>query len=281
MKVLKTLTSSFLELKTDQKFKLADKGKWYHCHRVYVIKSSDGKYGLISLNFFERLLKNIFKIDLFKRKFEGKLITVIKPKEFNALEQRIDSSTRSILNTPETNYSSSFQSALINTTDNKIQEFLEKRPKMNPVNPPPDPNFGQPEPVPVYKLDQKMKAKSPEDQVESFLVLLDKLYSTSNEQFEGTKVRYENFIHSINDKQKITTKDLRDIDQFLASTAHAMIDAKAYSTTIRQIISKNPDLDKSKIIEARTKQERIAINYRCMNEAIEWCYKISEVYGRD
>lgn len=176
---------------------------------------------------------------------------------------------------------STFQSALINTKEKKIQEFLENRPKMNPLNPPPDPDFGRPKPEPVYALDQKMKAKSPGDQVEAFSVLLDKLYSTSNEEFEQTKVRYENFINSINDKQKITTQDLRDIDQFLCSTVHAMIDTRAYSTTIRQIISKNPDLDKSKINEAITKQERIAINYRCMNEAIEWCYSIADVYGRD
>lgn len=288
MKVLKTLTNNFSDLKTNQKFKLADKGKWYHCQRVYVIRSSDGLYGLISLNFFERLLKNICKIDLFKKKFEGKSITVIKPKEFNALEQRIDDSTRPILNIPEANSSANpipnstpQAQPIVKTRDEKIQEFLQNRPKMNPSNPPQDPNFGRPEPEPAYALDEKMKAKSPADQVESFQGYLDKNYHTSNEQFDATKVLYENFIHSINNKQKITTKDLRNIDQFLGPTCIDMLHAKTYSTIIRQIITKNPDLDKSKIIEARNKYDRIAVNYRCMNEAIEWCYRIADVYGRE
>jgi hypothetical protein len=270
MKVLKTLTRNFSDLKTDQKFKFVAKGKWYHCQRVYVIKSSDGMYGLISLNFFERLLKNICIIDLFKKKFEGKSITVIKPNEFNALEQRIDNSARPILTLP--NRTSQVQ-PIVNTRDEKIQEFLKNLPKMDPLNPPPDPNFGQPELEPAYALDEKMKAKSPADQVESFLGYLDKDYHTSNEQFDATRERYENFIHSINTKQKITTKDLRNIDQFLGSTTISMLHAKTYSTIIRQIISKNPDLDKSKIIEARDKYERIA--------AIDWCYRIADVYGQE
>lgn len=97
MKVLQNLTNDFPALKSHSKFKLIEKGKWYHFQRVYLIKSSDGNYGLISLNFFERLLRNVCKVNYFKKAFEGRSITVINPKELNALEQKINDRTKVIL----------------------------------------------------------------------------------------------------------------------------------------------------------------------------------------
>lgn len=74
------LTNSLSELKEKAEYAQTSKGKWYHWKRVYVIKSSGQEYGLVSLNFFERLARNICKIDIFKKAFEGKKITIISPK---------------------------------------------------------------------------------------------------------------------------------------------------------------------------------------------------------
>lgn len=73
------LTSDLSELKGKSEFAQAQKGKWYHFNRIYVIKSGKG-YGLVSLNFFERLNRNICKVNYFKKPFEGRLVTVISAK---------------------------------------------------------------------------------------------------------------------------------------------------------------------------------------------------------
>lgn len=97
MKILQKLTRNISELKSNPKFKSVKKEKWYHFQRFYVIKSSDGNYGLISLNPIERLLQNICKVNYFEKAFEGKSITVINPNELNALEQRINERSRMVL----------------------------------------------------------------------------------------------------------------------------------------------------------------------------------------
>lgn len=78
-----TFTNNLTELKRKSEFNKAQKGKWYHFQRIYVIKSLDSKeYGLISLNFFERIFCNICNINFFKKHyFEGRSVIVISPKK--------------------------------------------------------------------------------------------------------------------------------------------------------------------------------------------------------
>lgn len=80
MKVFKfpngqSLTNRWSEVTEREEFGKVQKGKWFHFHRTYAIKSSEG-YGLVSMNFFERLARNIC-INPFKKVFAGKSVKII------------------------------------------------------------------------------------------------------------------------------------------------------------------------------------------------------------
>lgn len=69
------------EVKGKAEFAKAQKGKWYHFDRVYVIKSKAGEgYGLVSLNFFERLARNICHVNYLKKPFEGRSVKIVSAK---------------------------------------------------------------------------------------------------------------------------------------------------------------------------------------------------------
>jgi hypothetical protein len=75
------LTNNLAELKKQPEFSKAQKGKWYHFQRFYVVKSANSEaYGLVALNFFERLARNICHVNYFKKSFKERSISVISPK---------------------------------------------------------------------------------------------------------------------------------------------------------------------------------------------------------
>ena len=91
----KNYTNNLMELKAKAEFNKAQTGKWYHFQRVYVVKYLDSEtYGLVSLNFFERILRHICKVNHFKKHyFEGRSVIVVSPKElrFSSNLQELES----------------------------------------------------------------------------------------------------------------------------------------------------------------------------------------------
>lgn len=98
-----SLSNNLGELEKKAEFAKIQKGKWYSWQRVYIIKSANTantqgpnnaeEYGMVSLNFFERLARKICHINIFKKEFKGKKISVVKLDAFtakiNSLQQRI------------------------------------------------------------------------------------------------------------------------------------------------------------------------------------------------
>lgn len=75
------LTSNIEELKGKPEFNKAQKGKWYQFQRFYVVKSLKSEaYGLVALNFFERLARNICHVNYLKKRFKEGSVTVISTK---------------------------------------------------------------------------------------------------------------------------------------------------------------------------------------------------------
>lgn len=100
MKVFKTTTTNDLsEITSQAEFNKVKTGKWYHCQRVYLIKSGDGRWGLISMSFFERLGYNLCKIKPFKDIFFSKGTAIVRNKELKALEQKTTNCSTAVLNT--------------------------------------------------------------------------------------------------------------------------------------------------------------------------------------
>lgn len=100
-----SLTSDLSQLQKKPEYKQAQKGKWYHWQRIYLIKSSNDKeFGLVSLNFFERLGRNFFKVDLFKNEFKDKKITVVSPKDVTQTIQKIQNILKNLTRPIETSY---------------------------------------------------------------------------------------------------------------------------------------------------------------------------------
>jgi hypothetical protein len=78
------LTKNFSKLEKTAEYTKAQKGKWYHWNRVYLIKSSNSeKYGFVYLNFFERLARNICKMHCFSKELKDRKIVVISPKNLS------------------------------------------------------------------------------------------------------------------------------------------------------------------------------------------------------
>lgn len=74
-------TTNLPTLQKQAEYTKAQKGKWYHWERVYIIKASgQEKYGFITMNFFERLARNLFHIQGIKKGFKGEKIVVIDSK---------------------------------------------------------------------------------------------------------------------------------------------------------------------------------------------------------
>lgn len=79
-----TLTNNLSEVRGRTELTKAQKGKWYHYNRIYLIKSGDN-YGFASFNFFERLLHNICPVNYFKKPFAGRSVKIISAKNFQVL----------------------------------------------------------------------------------------------------------------------------------------------------------------------------------------------------
>lgn len=77
----RNLTNDLSEVKSRNEFRKAQKGKWYHFNRIYVIKAKGSEeYGLVSLNLFERLARTICHVNYFKKSLAGRLIKIISAK---------------------------------------------------------------------------------------------------------------------------------------------------------------------------------------------------------
>lgn len=78
MKINLQLTSNISEVQKCAEYAKAQKGKWFHWERVYLIKDAKKEeYGFVTLNFFERLFRNIFHIHGLKKEFKGKKVIVL------------------------------------------------------------------------------------------------------------------------------------------------------------------------------------------------------------
>lgn len=76
-------TADFEKIRSASDYNKIKKGKWYHWERVYLISSNSEEFGLVSFNFFERMGRNLFKIDYFK----DRKILVIPPKVLKMIQK--------------------------------------------------------------------------------------------------------------------------------------------------------------------------------------------------
>lgn len=119
------LTNNVSKLQESAEYAKAQKGKWYHWNRVYLIKSSNSaEYGFVSLNFFERLARNICKVNLFNKELKERKVVVISPKNLSKTLTNIQNNSK-ILTPPPATLPKILVTTILSTTPLQIDETFE------------------------------------------------------------------------------------------------------------------------------------------------------------